>query len=131
MPVDTSYAYFSAPDEQVLPTVHSIKTIEKEQRTPRPSYADIISYTPSSRESRLSHTYSSGSTLLEEGLFREEWVTDYSYGYFDCPSVHPEPSIHKAAEVEVDQTQKPMSKTPANSRRSSLDSLEGYSFFGI
>jgi hypothetical protein len=133
MPVDTTYSYFSSPDDEILPTPTSKKYIMNETTTTttRLSYPDIVSYNPTTaaKQSALQerHTMSS-TTLVEDGYFREEWVTDYSYGYFECPSMVPEPSIHRCCSCD-DESVDAADRKP---RPTSTDDLtDGYSYFGI
>jgi hypothetical protein len=53
----------------------------------------------------------------------EEWVLDTTYGYFSCPSNHPEPVHTKDCPVSR--------KTEASPSQPRQHHYEGYSFFGI
>jgi hypothetical protein len=128
-----SYSYFSSPDGESLPKKSSMdhehhnKFVQLRHENTRLSYPDVVTYAP---KRSISHIYSTPSLVDSEGgwMLREEWVTDASYGYFTCPSMIPEPSVHKEEQPVMQSKMRANNTTP---RRYSSDDYDGYSFFGI
>jgi hypothetical protein len=102
--IDTTYSFFSSPELETIPPLSKTKNYVKRESA-RMSQPDLVSYqkrTP--------------STAVEE------WALDASYGYFSCPSLHPEP---------VHLSEYPPTKEEASIFRTAQVAYEGYSYFGI
>ena len=120
MPVDTTYSFFSAPDFEITPPVilpnhNKNNAVVMTKRSSRMSHPELTAM-PGSNELR---TPTTKSTAIEE------WTNDYTYGFFDSPTLNVEP-IHK----EVKSISRRESPTILDNTKRATE-YDGYSFYGI
>ena len=105
MPIDNTYSFFSGPEFETLPSLPKSKKYVKREST-QLSQPETVNY----------------QHLSAQTTAVEEWVTDTSYGFFSCPSLHPEPVMKEI---------KPIARvaTPPPQHPKQMEDLDGYSFF--
>lgn len=103
--IDNTYSFFSGPEMEAFPPLPKTKKYVKREST-RMSQPNLVRYNP----------------ITQPHAELEDWVIDTSYGYFSCPSFHPEPVVKEIRHNVDNATPPPLPKQIET---------EGYSYFGI